>query len=798
VLSFDLQGMKVYITLLLCMLSFLGGTAQKPNRVSGKAADSLTQQVLPFVTASLVNDQQVTIKNVISDSLGQYVLTGIPAGKYTLLLQAVGYNTFTSHAIILTDSTRLNLGLQLLSRDTGALTAVTVKGSKPLVSSSVDGFIYHAADDIIAAGTTASDLLGKIPLLTVSQDGSPMLRGSSHIRVFIDDKPSAIYAASVADALKQIPAEDILRIEVILYPSAKYDAEGTDGVINIVTRKNRFNAVNGNLRTRTGNIDQQFTPDLNIRNGNWVFNINAGVSHYRRINYSTLNREAVSDNEVSQLQQQSQWTNQGKIFYTGAYITYIINDLHNISGGYRYRVNRDHNDRSAVNNYYQHDSLFTAFTRYTASASGNDLQSFNLDYSGKSRDRKRDFSLLAFYFTMPGTNEYNLDQVREEAVDYKELLRGRTTNKELSLQADYVQRMNDSLTWDVGAKSAFRDFAALNNFSVYDFPSGAFGKDENRSNSFNYHRAIHAVYSNLTVRYRSWQVRVGARYEQTVLQVGFKDSSLGIPDYKNFVPSFLLSKTLDKKQVLKWSYSRRIARPMDNANPAINYVDSFNLQSGNPDLQPEVIHRYEIGYSFNAPSLSVMASLYYNSTHNAIEQVRLPLDKGIFLNTFQNIGRNDALGLSLSFTKKWQQKLTLTATVNLRRSYLKSVALQRTVTAYQYGTNFNLSYRLNKGYSLEALGNLNSPDIALQGKRDVWKYYALMLNKQFTGGKFVMSIRIENFLSSSIQYLRQDWSSPAFSQVLRLGYQNRSGFLSASWKLGKKEVKAPPVRQGEN
>ena len=383
--------MKEYICIAILWLAHLTGFSQDASRVFGRAADSVTLNPVSFVSVSILNQKQVAIKSVISDSLGNFDVRNIPAGNYNLVLTAVGYKRVIVKNLILTPSSAVDVGVQLLSPEAGMLKEVIVQGSRPIVSASMDGFTYNPENDIIAAGSTASDLLRKIPMVTVDQNGSPTIRGSSNIRVYIDDKPSDIYAPTVADALRQLSAEDIVRVDVILYPSAKYDAEGTDAVINIITRKTRFDAINGNIQLRIANRQQFLNTDLNIRRGKWIFSPNAGISYNNSKSKSALAREDLSSNEENLLEQLGETDNHGKVFYGGINSFYVINELHALSAGYRFRFNRNYADRILKSNYFENDSLLTAFTRITDNTTGNDLNSFNFAYNGKSRNRKRQY-----------------------------------------------------------------------------------------------------------------------------------------------------------------------------------------------------------------------------------------------------------------------------------------------------------------------------------------------------------------------------------------------------------------------
>lgn len=781
--------MKRLLFIVHTMLTCIMLNAQ--HSITGKAADSATMQPVPFTTVSVLNNKNSVIKSMVSDSLGNFSLAGIKAGHYNIVLTAVGYKRLLINKNINED---LNLNLCLLSPDAGMLSEIVVRGNRPVIAPSVDGFDYNPENDIVVPGSNASDMLRKIPMVTVDQNGNPSLRGSSNIRVFIDDKPSDIYAPTVADALKQIPAEHIVKIEVILYPSAKYDAEGTDGVINIITRRSRFNATNGTLRLRLGNRNQEFSPDMNIRRGNWIFNLNSGASLGNNMSWADLMRHDIFD---TRLTQNSESDSRSRAVYAGLNIIYIINDLHTLSGSYRFRTNRSMTERFSLNNYFEQDSLTDSFTRLTNTRDGNDLNSISLTYNGKSRNRKKQYNIYLFGFIQSGINNYDLDQLRKQTVDYSERMGGRQTNNEITVQADYSQTLNDNITWDAGAKSAFRVFGLVNDLEAYDFSQSKFVKDEFRSNHFDFDRGIHAAYGNLIMRYAKWQVRVGLRYEHTALKTIFKDTSLTIPNYKNFIPSIVIGRNFNQQHSLKFSFGRRIFRPgLNTLNPGYNYIDSFNIQAGNPYQVPEETNRYELTYNYNSRQFFFMSSLYYFAMHNGIEQIRTPLGAAVFMTTYQNIGSTDFFGLYNSITWKWNQKFTATFNISLRKIWLVSEALQQSRQGFVYGGNFNMSYIIGKGYSVEAMGNINSDDVSLQGKREQWKYYALVFNKKFKDDKFAVTWRMENILPPSRQSLRQNLSSQYFTQTQYSSYQNHYFYISLSWKLGKKEVKAPVIREG--
>lgn len=786
-------GFLLFTLLIISQLAI----AQKTGSISGITVDSANGKRIPFATVALINKKQVIIKTVIADSTGLYRITDIPRGNYNLSWSAIGYKPSVSRELTISNNTHTDLGEQALAPEASVLAGIVIRGTRPAVTAAVDGFTYHPGNDLIPAGATASEIMNRIPMLSTDQSGAPVIRGSSNIRVYIDGKPSDVYASTVADALKQIPASDIEKIEVVLYPSAKYDAEGTDGVINIITKKSRFNALNGTLNARIGNRNQNISPSLNLRRGKWIFSSNGGIFYYQNRSNSELKREEANGNYSSKFEQTSQFKNDGGAAFIGLNTIFEINQLNLISAGIRYPKNSNYTERQTTNLFFQNNLPVSAFDRYYDLGSGNEVSTYNLGYDGKSKNRRHEYSMQAIYFTHSGFDNYDMDQLQDQELNNKEIFRGVVTNKELLLQADYVHRINDSMSWDAGLKSMSRQFSSTNTFSNYLFPSGPWAKDDERSNLFHYDRNIYAAYADLNMKLRGWQLRIGARYEQTDLQTTFKDTALTIPDFKNFIPSILVSKTFAEKNTLKWSYGRRISRPyFGQLNPAINYLDSFNLQAGNPYLDPELTHRYEMAYTMNGKKVFLTTSLFYNRTDNAIEQIRQPLNGGIFLTTYQNIGLSNIFGLSASITRKWPQKTSITATVNLRHVYLKSEALQQSNSGNQAGINLNFTYGFKQGFSAEIIGAYSTPDITLQGYREIWKYYALVLNKNFKGEKFALSIRGDTFLPPPEQAMKQVSSSSQFYQEITNRYQTMFFWISATWKFGRKEVKSPVVRQG--
>jgi len=782
--------MKKNLFAAMLLFSFLNGMTQSSNSLTGRVKDSATGSPLAFVTVHLTGDSTIGVKSAFSDSSGIYHFSNIQAGKYFLTFSLAGYIKASTGSFFVSDTSQTPIMEQLLTTAVKHLSQVTVFSKKPLIEKSVDGVIYNVQQDLLAGGGTANDVLRKTPLVTVAPDGTPSIRGSSNIRVFIDDKPSDIFASSIADALQQVPAEEIVRVEVILYPSAKYDVEGTDGVINIITRKKTMNGMNGTLSTSQGNISRNLLASANIRQGKLIFNFDAGVHHYGNKNSSVMSREEFGK---SLLTQNNEWTNDGKTGHAGVNIIYLIDSLKNLYGGIRYRINVNSNDRESFNDYFISDSLANSFQRNTEVENGNRVATFNAGYSGKSKNQKRELKLFTSYFNHRGYSDYELQQFRKETADYLENFDSKSGNKELTLQADYSLKIAESMNLEAGVKSSNRETNSNNYFEVFQYPPGKFEEDNARANTFDYNRAIYAGYSNFSFSMKTWQMRAGGRYEQTLQRINFKGTSVSVPDYKNFIPSLLISKSLGQHN-LKLNYNKQILRPFTfHLNPAINYTDSLNQEYGNPYLLPEVTQRYDLGYTANFKKIFTGGTLFYSRNRNSIENIRIPAENGVFVSTYQNIGKKDALGVSGNISYR-DPKLTINTTLNLRYMMLKSVALQMENNGLQFNGTLNASWKFNNGYSIEGICYINTDDIRLQGRREGWKFYSLVMSRKMNNDKLTISLRGETYN----RFITEDFMTTEFYQRTDTRFQNFVGGLSISWKLGKKEIKVPVIQQGSS
>jgi outer membrane receptor for ferrienterochelin and colicin len=688
----------------------------------------------------------------------------------------------------------LNIGIFAASPDVKTLQTVTVRGQKPLIEMQADGLTFNVESLPAIAGSSAADILRKVPLLSVDPNGGLSMRGSSQIRVFIDGKPSDIYASSVADALKSISGESIVKVEVITHPSARYDAEGTDGVINITTRKNRQNATNGNLGGILGNRSDNVMGDFQHKRGKWLVKADGFYQIYMNRSGSVLDRKT----DEFRIVQKSESRQTGAYFFGGGNVLYSLDSNNTLNFGYRLRWSNFLTHTVSDNFYGETEVLLPTFRRNIDASNGNSGNSFNIGYTGTSKDKKKEFSLLGTYFLLNTTSGYDLVQPVANLPDYRENFSSKTPGQDLTLQADYSQSFNDHLKWETGGKVIRKSLKSDSQFGIYNTDNQEFSNDPTRSNDFAYQSSIYSLYSSFNYKVGQWQFVAGARYEKTDLSAVFKDTLLRVPSYENLIPNLLISRTLNQKSTLKLGYTVKLARPyVSYLNPTVNNSDSLTIQFGNPYLRPEITRRFQLSYSRNDPKLFTDITLFYNHNSNSIESIRTPRSDGVFENTWKNIGRNQRLGLSTNLNWKPAAKLSLGVALTVQYVWLESRALNISNRGLMRELVPKGSYVLPKGFSIDFYGFFDARNIRLQGYRSGWKFYSLTVNKKSKNERFTLSLRMDTILKPHT-FIQEETTTESFYQLQTYRLQNQNIRLTFSYKLGKKEIKSPRIRQAES
>ncbi|WP_276088966.1 outer membrane beta-barrel protein [Pedobacter sp. JY14-1] len=654
------------------------------------------------------------------------------------------------------------------------LGTVTIRGQRPVVEHRIDGIVFNVAGLAAFTAVDAADLLRKVPMVSIDVNGGLAVRGSTNVRVWIDGKPSEIYAPSVAEALRAVRAGQIVKVEVITDPPARYDAQGTDAVINIITRKLDDKITSGNIGAVLGNRSSNLMGDIHHQRGPLQIHADAFYQGYHNQNGSVLVRTV----GFTSLRQETETRQTGHYFYGGFSLSYSIDSLNTLSAGFRPRRSSNITD-AIVNNYDTPDGspefLFSRLMETPVSAEGN---SYNFGFNGQTTNKKTDYALLGTYVPSELKNAYSFLQSDLYDNLYSEAFNNAMVNKEYMLQGDYSHSFSGGWKFESGGKLSVKEARSK---TVYE-------PDAGRSATFWYNSKVYAGYTDLAFSTDKWGFNVGLRYERTELDAVFRNKTEVNRSFGNLMPQGLLQLALNDKASLRLGYTRKLMRPVFSAlDPTANMSDSLTLQYGNPQLNREVTNRYQISYSVNKPKLFTDLVFSFHDNHNSIANIRTPMEDGRFESTWKNLGKNQRWTLSATFNWKPSAVSTFGGTLTATYVRLENNALGISNSGILRQLNVSASYTLSHGYSLDAYLYFDGNDLSLQGYRSGWKFYNLTINKKVSE-KLNISLRGETFLTRHT-FIDEVFESASYSQKQIFRYQNQNLRLSVSYKLGKREVK---------
>lgn len=771
-------------------------------KISGKLIDSTTNKAVEFASVAVYDKNNKVVDGAMTDMNGAFTVKSLAKGTYKVVGSFIGYkNAVMSKVEIKANKEEVNVGNLLMSTDTKVLGEVTVTGQASLIEDKVDRLVYNADKDITSKGGTAEDVLRKVPMLTVDIDGNVQMRGSGNIKVLINNKPSSILASNVADAIKQIPADMIKQVEVITSPSAKYDAEGTAGIINIITKKNNLQGLTGFLNAGAGVRGANAFGNVNLRKkkigtalsfgGNSSYNTPSDGSTERTSSVRGVETKfKQSDaNDVRRLFANSQLT-----------IDYDINATNSMSLSGRYGLgnfNTSGVQTSLLNTIS--GTVLQQFTQDAENIRGNKSIDLDFNYTKTFKEKGHELAFLTQY----GRNIRVTDFTNSRSGLPFNKSNNDGINRETTLQLDYTYPFKKNI-FEMGAKYIIRDVTSEFDFFNWNPTANDYVIQANRTNNFSYNQDVASAYSTFTIALpKKWGIKAGVRYENTQITAKFQtsDSKITIPAYDNFIPSLSVSKDFPKNHKVRASYTQRIQRPsLEFLNPFVNYADPLNISFGNPLLKPELSHSFELNYSTYFKANSINVSVFRRFTDNNITSVRSVNEQGIVTSTFDNIGKTNFYGGSIFVNLQPTKSLRIGGGTNITNNLLSGSILipildattktyKNTVVpisneGWNANVNFNASYTFTKGWGAQAFGFMGSRQIQLQGYQGAFRYYNLGVKKDFKNKKGSFTFGLDNPFTKSLK-ISSESSDPTFRSVNVRNIYNRGARFSINYMFGK-------------
>jgi ferric enterobactin receptor len=646
--------------------------------------------------------------------------------------------------------------------------------------------------------------LRRTPLLTVDLEGNVSMRGSSNIRILINGKPSTIMSSNVADALKMIPSDIIEKVEVITNPGAKYDAEGTGGIVNIVTKTKKIQGVSGSIHASAGTKSSSLGTNLSVRMGKFGMNANVGGYFWRGTGESNIDRENLLTTVNPYFKQVGTSSNYGGGMYGQIGADYDINSKNSLSLTTRFPLNLFHSD-NGVTTYggTTQSSLPFLFRRESDALNRTIGTDLNLDYKRTyGKDSEREFGVSAQYSYSNRKSEYETDQFDEfHILNYNENSPNLGKNKELTFAVDYLHPVTKSINFEIGAKTILRNVFSDIYYDTLDIANNQYLRDHSRDNIFDYDQDVAAAYSQITFPItENLKARAGLRYEHTFIQgLTEADGNDFENDYASWIPSGLVSYTLKDKSTLKLSYSRRIQRPsMFYLNPYINYNDPTNISYGNPELNPELTESFELSYSFTKDVKNATISVYHKITNDLIDNYRFVDAEGRTNSTYNNLATGYSSGMSINAGIMKLGKIILNSTINLYYQKINSDQYKGVKNdAFSYSLNGFANVNITPTLGITFWGFINSPKLTTQGKQSSWYMYSIGLRKDMWKKMGGLTLGIDNPFQPKMN-LDSEFRSTDFTYIADNKFLGWGIRLSVDYRFGKMEFGADKKKRKGN
>jgi outer membrane receptor protein involved in Fe transport len=773
------------------------GTAQaQPKgsaKISGYVVDSTVSKAVEYASVALMlKATKKPVDGAICDDKGKFSITRVATGEYILSISFMGYQTKKVDVNIVNKNDEIDLGVIKLNLSSQNLAEVTVEGQRSLIEDKVDRMVYNAEKDASNKGGDGADVLRKVPSLSVDLDGNVSLRGNSNVKVLINNKPSTIIASNVADALKQIPADMIKSVEVITSPSAKYDAEGSTGIINIITKKNTLQGLTLNLDTSVGVRGGNLSLNGNYRKGTMGFS----VGGFGRANYNINGR--FDNTQITTGLDGSKTTNvQGaETRNSGLFGNYQfgwdwdIDKSNSLTASLKFGARNQYNYQDALlTEIYKGTlptSLLSSTTRDVESVDNSNNVDANVDYTHTYKKPQQELTISGQFSRNNRVNDFT-NKIYGLPVGSNIISNTNpSSNQESTLQLDYQTPIGKTQMIEFGGKGIFRKVN-----SVF--------RQIGSNGSLDYDQNIAASYFSYTLTTKKkYSLKVGGRYEYTNIDALQTDENgltknIDIADYGTFVPSINLSKGIKGGTTLKLAYNRRIQRPsLQFLNPNRNASNPSNVTEGNPTLSPEFTNNYEFTVNTFFKNVFLTTALFMRNTTGGIESVRTNTtdaqNRPIILTNYLNIGNQDAYGMNL-FVNVTAGKLQVGGGTDLFYSVLKNNNPNPLYNASNEGwvASFRMfgNYNMGKGWGLQAFSFYRGNQVQLQGSQGGFGIYSLGVKRDFLNKKGSIGFGAENFFTPNGFVIKSNVDSPTISQNSVTTLRNMNFKVTFSYRLGK-------------
>ncbi len=790
-----------FLSLLLLFSTHLLAQETKIGTVKGSVIDESTRRPVEFVNVTLHQKSDSSIvAGKVTDKSGKFDFPDVSSGEYFMKFSMLGYkDKGTPFFTIDSSHKHLNLGEVALVATEVDLDEVLVTADKSLFSNSIDRKVYNVDQDLMSKAGSASELLQNVPSVQVDLDGNVSLRGSSNVLIMINGKSSPLMDKNSAEALQQMPASSIEKIEVITNPSAKYKPDGTSGIINIVVKKNTAPGINGNFTANAGN-QGRYNGNVRLNYNPGKYNVFATYS-LRKDNRNRTNSDirAQTDSAVAltyyngdlasyasplsnsvglgldyHFDERNQFGISGNYFINTFTRTDYLNILLRDEAG----IPTEKYSRNRFDPEYEKEYGLTAFIEHGFSKDDHTLR---LEFTNSASPEQEDNHFTNIYVLPAAYTSYDNTLIKQS-----------DTKNQISL--DYTNPLTENSTFEAGYAGSF----SSNDFDFYaeDFDTSQqhFVNDGTKTNRFLFDESIAAFYATYKQSFGAFGVLGGLRAEQA-----YRNSNLATRDsvfsdrYFYLFPTLHLSYRMSSSTELQLSYSRRTNRPHgEDLNPFPEYRDPRNVSAGNPGLLPEYIHSVELGCQFQNDMISVLPALYYRYTSNRFTSLTQTFNDTTLLTTRQNLLNDQSGGLELVVSANLGDIITAHWGANGFYNQIDASNLgyseKKTTTTWSSSLTFNVN--LTNGSKVQINSNYNSSRLTPQGENRPSYVVNTGFREELMEGKVSVILTLTDIFKTMKRQL--ELNTPSLNQTVINTRDSRIAYLGFTYHFG-----APPKKSKE-
>lgn len=681
------------------------------GHIYGKLVDASTKKPVPYASVALLKlrDSSV-VTGMLTKENGEFSLESLPLGTFNMRITFMGYQTIFKRVAISPQAFDQDLGNIRLQPDSKMLGTVEVSGQKSAFTMGIDKKVFNVDRNLTSVGGTAQDVLKNVPAVNVDIDGNVTVRNASPT-IFVDGKPSTL-------TLDQIPADAIESVELITNPSAKYDAEGMSGIINIVLKKNKRAGINGMVMAGAGTGDKyNGGGNINVRQGKVNVFANYMINANRVWGNGTTDRTSMLNGGTSSLHQESDSRNSPRFQFGRIGLDYYLDNRNTISISQNIVDGNFRNWENLFSSFNKGDSMSNrinnnkfGFRNYTTQlgfkhtfAEPNKEWTADFNYNRSNNNRNGSF------LTEPVSNASPTYQTNNSD--------GLTTF--ITIQTDYTDPIGKNGKLETGLKTTLRNYSSLYNVYDQDTVTGDYHFNNLLSNDYKYKEQIYAGYINYAGTIGTFGYQGGLRVEQYVYSGEIPSEGMKFKPTKatpGFFPSLYLSQKLKNDQELQLNYSRRVTRPnFFQLIPYRDYTDPLNQREGNPNLKPEYTNSVEFSYAKNWKTANFLGTVYYRNTNNLLSTISVPLGTDTLLTTFVNADNNNSYGAELTLKNTFFKIWDVTTNVNLYQTELTYTQDKQRYknSNFSWMAKINSELKLPANFTLQISGNYQAPTIAL-------------------------------------------------------------------------------------